>query len=152
RMPARTREQRPHGATTLQAVVTAALAIVDRVGIEALTIRAVAAEVGAPPMSLYRHFSNKEELLDHMYAEISCRLYADAKQPTWQAEVFALCHQVRGILTAHPRWAPLLSRPVPPLAVALRERLLKLMIADGMSEAGAFAALSCAVLNSIGFV
>ena len=132
--------------------MNAALAVVDRVGVDAVTIRAVAKAVGAPPMSLYRHFSNKEDLLDLMYAALARRLYADAKHPTWQAELFFLCHQVRHVLTEHPRWAPLLSRPAPPMAVPLRERLLKLMVSDGMSTEGAFAALSAAILTSIGLV
>jgi AcrR family transcriptional regulator len=130
--------------------VDAALAVVDKCGVEGVTIRAVARAVGAPPMSLYRHFASKEELLDLMYGELARRLYADAAQSTWQAELFFLCHQVRHVLTAHPRWAALLSRPASPMAVPLRERLLKLMVGDGMSTGNAFAALSAAILTSIG--
>ena len=146
------RPQRPRGATTREAVVNAALTIVDRVGVEALTIRAVADLVGAPPMSLYTHFASKEELLDLMYSNVAQRLYADAHHPTWQAELLALCGQVRAVLTAHPRWTPLLSRPAPPMAVPLRERLLRMMTHDGMLAETALAAVSSAALVSIGLV
>ena len=67
------RRQRPRGTTRPEAVVDAALKVVDEVGVDGLTIRAVAGLVGAPPMSLYTHFDNKEGLLDFMNAEISRR-------------------------------------------------------------------------------
>jgi AcrR family transcriptional regulator len=145
-----TRKQRPRGATTREDVVNAALVVADREGVEALTIRAIAEIVGAPPMSLYSHFANKEELLDLMYAAVAQRMYEDDGHPTWQVQLFALCRRVRRILKGHPNWAPLLSRPSPPLAVPLRERVLALMVADGLPEQEAFRALSSAVLVAMG--
>jgi AcrR family transcriptional regulator len=145
-----TRQQRPRGTTTREAVVNAALDVVDRVGVGALTIRAVARRAGAPPMSLYTHFSNKEELLDLMYSEVSRRLYADTGHDTWQEELLALAHQVRRGLLEHPRWTPLLSRPAPPLAVATRERLLRMLTDSGMSPEMALRTMSAAILSAVG--
>lgn len=142
--------QRPRGTTSRDAIVAAALAVVDRDGVEALTIRAVAKLAGAPPMSLYTYFSNKNELLDLMYTEIARRMYADAAQPTWQSELMATCQQVREVLRVHPKWAPLLTRPVPASGVQKRERLLRMMTDTGMSPEAAVAALSYAVITSIG--
>jgi AcrR family transcriptional regulator len=146
------RRQRPRGATTQDSILSAALAIVDEVGLDALTIRAVAKLVGAPPMSLYTHFASKDELIDLMYSELARRLYADAQRPTWQEELLTLCRLVRAILVALPRWIPLLSRPAPPTTVPPRERLFSLMTKDGMSADEALAAVSSAVLLSIGHV
>ena len=146
------RRQRPRGATTREAIVTAALTVVDTVGVDALTIRAVANLVGAPTMSLYTHFASKEELLDLMYVEMANRLYAEANHPTWQEELLAFCRQVRAVLTAHPRWTPLIARPAPAMSVPLRERLLGLMAGDGMSAETALAAVSSAAMVSIGLV
>src|SRR5689334_14159989 len=146
------RNQRPRGTTTSEAVLSAALAIVDRAGIEGLTIRAVARQVGAPPMSLYSHFSNKEELLDLMYGEIVRRMYIDQGFPSWQEELFVLCKNVRSVLLEHPRWTQLLARPISPVAVPVRERLLSLMTRDGLTPEGAFTALSGALLSTTGFV
>jgi TetR/AcrR family transcriptional regulator, tetracycline repressor protein len=131
-------------------VVDAALAVVDRVGVDGLTIRAVATAAGAPTMSLYSHFANKEELLDLMYAEVAFRLYADAEHTTWQDALAGLCHQVRQVLLAHPHWVPLLSRPALPSAVPLRERALRLMTAAGMPPEEALASLTNAALISLG--
>jgi AcrR family transcriptional regulator len=132
--------------------VAAALAVADSVGLEGLTIRAVARFANVPTMSLYTHFTSKEELLDLMYSEIILRLYADAEYPTWQAGLLALCDGVRTTLVAHPHWVPLLSRSAMPLAIPLRERLLSLMASDGMTPAAAFSALSTAVLAAVGLV
>jgi AcrR family transcriptional regulator len=145
------RKQRPRGSTTREAVVEAALALVDEVGIGALTLRGVAQRVGAPPMSLYTHFSKKEELLDLMYAEIVRLMWVDAGHATWQEELFALCRRVRQVLVQHPHWAPLLSRPTPPPArVPLRERLLELLTRDGMPLTEAFVAVRNASLVALG--
>lgn len=132
-------------------MVDAALRVVDQVGIDALTIRAVATAVGAPAMSLYSHFANKEELLDFMYAEVALRLYADGEHPTWQAAIRALCLQIRNILLEHPRWFPLLSRPARPMAVPLRERVLAMMANAGIPPEDALVSVTNAGLHSIGF-
>jgi AcrR family transcriptional regulator len=144
------RRQRPRGATTREAVVTAALAIVDQVGIEALTVRAVAKQVGAPVMTLYTHFDNKGELLDLMHAEVARQLYEDKGNPTWQAELLAVCRHYRAKLVAHPKWAPLLARPARPIAVPFRDRVLALMKADGLSPDEALSGLSGAMLLAFG--
>jgi AcrR family transcriptional regulator len=133
-------------------VVGAALAIVDRERVEGLTIRAVAREVGAPPMSLYSHFINKEQLLDLMYGEIVRRLYPDQGHTTWQAELLALCQHIRAVLLEHPHWTELLSRATTLADVPVRERILSMMVAEGMSPDVAYAALSGAALSSTGFV
>jgi AcrR family transcriptional regulator len=130
--------------------VNAALEVIDRVSIDALTIRAIASLVGAPPMSLYTHFANKEELLDLMYAEMSRRIYTDPGHDTWQAELLGLALQLRQTLLAHPRWAPLLSRPAQPLAVPVRERVLRLMTDQGMAPGPALRAFSSTMVVAIG--
>jgi AcrR family transcriptional regulator len=146
------RRQRPRGTITQDAVIGAALAIVDRDRVEGLTIRAVAREVGAPPMSLYSHFVNKEQLLDLMYGEIVRRLYPDHGTTTWQSELLALCRHIRTVLLEHPHWTELLARGTTPLDVPVRERILAMMVAEGMSPDLAWTALSGAALSSTGFV
>jgi AcrR family transcriptional regulator len=122
------------------------------VGLDGFTIRAVARFASVPTMSLYTHFTSKEELLDLMHAEVVLRLYADSEYSSWQVGVLALCERIRSTLLAHPHWVPLLSRPTMPLAIPLRERLLNLMVADGMAPSAAFVALSNAALAAVGLV
>ena len=146
------RTRRPKGATTREAVVEAALRVVDEVGVSALTIRAVAGAAGTPPMSLYSHFANKEELLDLMYQAVALRMYADTGHATWQSQLTAVCYQIRELFLKHPNWAPLLSRPAPPMAVPLRERLFAMMQQDGISAPQALNTLASAGLMSLGLV
>jgi AcrR family transcriptional regulator len=151
RVPA-PRRQRPRGSVTREAVVFGALAVLDRVGAEALTIRAVARQVGAPPMSLYTHFASKEALLELMVREIVRHLGQDDGHSTWQAALEALCRRIYTALHDHPHWAPLLSRSMHQDDVPIRERLLALMVADGMQAKQAFSLLTSAVLSTTGLV
>jgi hypothetical protein len=103
-------------------------------------------------MSLYSHFATKEVLLDLMYGEIVRRLYPDQGHATWQEELLALCRHIRTVLLEHPNWTPLLARPVAPVSVPVRERILSLMTADGMASDVAFMAMSGATLSATGLV
>jgi AcrR family transcriptional regulator len=133
-------------------VVDAALAVADQVGIDRLTIRAVAKLADVPTMSLYSHFSSKDELLDLMHAEVTQRLFAEEQYATWQAALVAVCTRLRDVLMAHPHWVPLLSRTTSFVPVAVRQRLLELLLADGVSHAWANAALASALVVAKGLV
>jgi AcrR family transcriptional regulator len=146
------RRQRARGTTTRAVVVNAGLEVIDKVGIPGLTIRAVAAAAAAPTMSLYSHFANKEQLLDLMYAEVASRLYADGEYATWQKALEGLCHQIRGVLLAHPNWLPLLARPAFPTSVPLRERILGMMTTAGMTPEVALGSLTNAGLMALGLI
>src|SRR5580658_7206567 len=53
----------PRPALSLSRIVAAAVRVADTEGLDAVSMGRVAAELGAAPMSLYRHVSAKEELL-----------------------------------------------------------------------------------------
>src|SRR4051794_21669953 len=65
---------RPEGELTRERVVRAAIAIADVEGLDALSMRGVAARLGTSTMSTYRHVANKEELVvlmaDAVYGEL----------------------------------------------------------------------------------
>src|SRR6476646_5357281 len=60
--PPRTR--RPRGSLTREAVVDAALAVVDAEGVDALSMPRLARQLDAGVMTLYRYVQSKQELLD----------------------------------------------------------------------------------------
>lgn len=121
--------------TTREAIVTTALALIDEVDIDGLTMRKLARTAGVPPMSLYLHFPSKEKLLDLMSQEVALRLYADVEETSaWQVGLMTLCQRTRAMFLAHPRWLRLLTRLAVPSAVPLRERLLRQMVDAGISE------------------
>jgi AcrR family transcriptional regulator len=94
---------------TRAAVVDRALALADKTGLDALTIRKLAAELGVTPMALYWHFRSKEELLaglaDRLWGELD--LTVDRTAP-WTEQIRALLGSLLIVLRAHPAAAGLL--------------------------------------------
>ena len=88
---------------TRAAVVDRALALVDRSGLDALTIRKLATELGVTPMALYWHFRGKEELLDgiaeRLWGEVDLTVDRDAP---WTEQIRALLESLLKVLRAHP--------------------------------------------------
>ncbi|MGP7995778.1 MAG: TetR family transcriptional regulator [Streptosporangiaceae bacterium] len=90
-------------------VVHRALALADDGGLDALTIRRLAQELGVTPMALYWHFRNKEELLaglaDQIWSEIST--HTDPAAP-WHAQLRGIMESLIAVLRAHPSASELL--------------------------------------------
>jgi TetR/AcrR family transcriptional regulator, tetracycline repressor protein len=88
---------------TKQAVVDRALALGDAEGIEALTIRRIATELGVTPMALYWHFRNKEELLAGLGDQIWSELDTDVDESApWGSQLRALLESLLHVLRSHP--------------------------------------------------
>jgi TetR/AcrR family tetracycline transcriptional repressor len=85
------------------AVVDRALALGDAVGLEALTIRRLAQDLGVTPMALYWHFRSKEELLaglgDQVWGEIDIAVDPAAD---WPAQLRGLLESLVQVLRTHP--------------------------------------------------
>ena len=95
---------------TPQTVIESALALADAEGLEAVTIRRLAKELGVTPMALYWHFRSKEELLDGMAARIFEEIDPSVDTSgTWQEQMRALLGSMVSVLRAHPSTAILLS-------------------------------------------
>lgn len=88
---------------TKAAVAERALRIGDADGLEAITIRRLATELGVTPMALYWHFKNKEELLlgliDHVMADV--RADRAATDP-WPVQLRAMVEALVRAMRAHP--------------------------------------------------
>jgi TetR/AcrR family transcriptional regulator, tetracycline repressor protein len=91
-------------------VVDGALSLADSWGLEAVTIRRLAKELGVTPMALYWHFRSKDELLEGVAARMleDVDISVDASA-TWQEQLRALLGSMLGVLRAHPSTAILLS-------------------------------------------
>jgi AcrR family transcriptional regulator len=85
------------------AVVERALALADALGLDALTIRKLAQELGVTPMALYWHFRSKEELLaalgDRVWTEIGIDLDPAAD---WTDQLRSLLESLVTMLRARP--------------------------------------------------
>src|SRR5271165_4780891 len=84
-------------------VVERALALADAEGLEALTIRRLATELGVTPMALYWHFRNKEELLAALGDQIWNELDTDVDLAApWHLQMRGLLESLLRVLRAHP--------------------------------------------------
>lgn len=88
------------------AVTEAAVALADAEGLGAVTMRAVAARIGAGTMSLYSYVPNKETLLELMVDQVS----GDHRLPSepsgdWRADLRQFAQEQRTIMRRHP-WLP----------------------------------------------
>jgi TetR/AcrR family transcriptional regulator, tetracycline repressor protein len=107
--PAPARDEGERTRLTRDAVTGRALQLADAIGLDALTIRKLATELGVTPMALYWHFRSKDELLDglaeRVWAEIDTNV--DDTAP-WSAQLRGLLESLLRVLRAHPAAAQLL--------------------------------------------
>jgi AcrR family transcriptional regulator len=128
----------PKPGLSLQRIVAAAVRVADTEGLGAVSMGRVAAELGAAPMSLYRHVSAKEELLTLMVDAA----YGDAPEPrapgeSWRAGLSQWAWAMRAQARRHP-WVvriALNSLPIMPHEVAWFEHALACMTGTGLTEA-----------------
>jgi AcrR family transcriptional regulator len=84
-------------------ILAAAVALVDERGVEALSMRSLAAELGVEAMSLYNHVPSKDALLDGIVETVLDEVHAPAGDGTWQDTLRELALRFRAAALAHPR-------------------------------------------------
>ncbi|MCW2888643.1 MAG: hypothetical protein QOE54_4000 [Streptosporangiaceae bacterium] len=133
------------GKVTRDTVLATALEIINRDGIEGLSMRRLARALGRDPMTIYRHAPNKAALLDGVAQIVLTQLQVDPTDPDWAAQLRTVARDYRRLALAHPHVVPLLvTRPVAtPLALRPRgtlrplEDILTLLTRAGFSGADA---------------
>jgi len=88
-------------------ITDAAVALADRDGIEAVTMRSVALKLRVEAMSLYNHVANKEALLDAMVERVVGDFEWPATDGDWKGELRRRALSAHQVLLTHP-WASLL--------------------------------------------
>ncbi|RKQ33394.1 TetR/AcrR family transcriptional regulator [Kocuria tytonis] len=93
----------PRGSLTRDRVLEAAIALVDRGGAQALTMRRLASELNVEAMSLYNHVENKQDILDGMAGLLIARMRPWGDEVlTWKEALRTVCVTYRATITAHP--------------------------------------------------
>ena len=85
-------------------VLQAAVSLADAVGLESLSMRRLAEELGVVPMAIYKHVANKDELLDGMVAGLIGEIDPPAPDQDWKSAVRLRVLSARQALQRHP-WA-----------------------------------------------
>lgn len=98
-----------------EAIVEAAMFVADRDGLDAVSIRRVAALLGVRPMSLYTHIASKDELVARMTNElIGLMLIDPLPNGDWRAQLSASARNVHATFIAHPWALAAFARRLPP--------------------------------------
>ncbi len=95
---------------TRERVLRAAVAMADQGGVESVSMRRLAQGLGVVPMALYKHLSNKDEMLDGMVDIVMAEINAvasdmDAPSGNWQSAMRRRVLSARQVLLRNP-WAP----------------------------------------------
>ena len=141
-------------------VLRAALDVADQGGIEALTMRRLAQELGVEAMSLYYHVTNKEQVLDGVIEVIVSEINSAVSQidmpvaaGDWKAAMRMRILAAREVLLRHP-WAPEVIETrtsMSPSIISYFEALLEVFRHGGFSYDLAHHALHALGSRAIGF-
>ncbi|WP_179813465.1 TetR/AcrR family transcriptional regulator [Allostreptomyces psammosilenae] len=96
---------RPRAPLSRERVLATAVALADEGGVDALSMRRIAQALGVVPMALYKHVSNKNELLDGMIDALVGEIDPPATDTDWKTAIRRRVLSARRMLLRHP-WAP----------------------------------------------
>src|SRR5262245_9190353 len=94
---------------TRDTILDAAVELLDRHGMERLSMRRLGTALGVEAMSLYNHIPSKGALLDGIHERILLSLDAPAHARTWQAFARQQALALHRALLAHPNAIPLFA-------------------------------------------
>lgn len=142
------------GTISRERIVQAAMTIVVAGGYEQMTIRGLAAELGASPMALYRHVRDKEDLLDEVVDRLLSRSWRPRCEPAdwmaWTTEAVARFHD---FLVEQPAGLHVyLQHPVSsPTAVTRMQTTVEVLCGAGFDLATAQGAFGTLHTYAIGY-
>ncbi|HUR73265.1 MAG TPA: TetR/AcrR family transcriptional regulator [Sporichthya sp.] len=146
---------RPRGRpkkVTLEEIADAALALLDSEGMEAVSFRRVAAELGVSHMTLYSYLDSKEALLDAVVGRALEVPELTNPHGDWPASLREVLIEIHDALVARPGVAQLILTQAlnGPWVTGIRDRLLALLKPAGFSRARTVDAISVLVNYVLG--
>jgi AcrR family transcriptional regulator len=96
--PPKEKRERP----TREAIVAAATDLADTHGLDAVSVRRVAAALQTRPMDLYHYFARKDELIDLMVDEVVAGAVLDELPRDWRDALAAIARALHAVCLAHP--------------------------------------------------
>jgi AcrR family transcriptional regulator len=104
-------------------IAATAIRLADAHGLDGLSVRKIAKELGVGPMRLYDYVINRSELLDLMVDAVYARIAEVGRHSEWRATVLAIAHATRAAALDHEWFSDLLGgRPhLGPHALAVGE-------------------------------
>jgi AcrR family transcriptional regulator len=121
---------------TRERIVDTAAVLVDAEGLDAVSVRRLAAELGVQGPSLYNHFGTKAEILDAVADAVIARVDVSAfGEYEWDEALRRWAHSYHAELSAHPNIVPVLAHGpgTRPAALAMADRVYGALIDAGWS-------------------
>jgi AcrR family transcriptional regulator len=118
-----------------EAIVAAAIGLLDREGLAALSMRRLAEELGTGAASLYWHVGSKDGLLDLVLDQLISEVkIPDPDPPHWQEQLKEVAREQRRISLRHPYIVRISIGRIPmgPHALLFSERVLAILRAGGL--------------------
>jgi AcrR family transcriptional regulator len=139
---------------TKMRIVEAALTIIDHEGLPALNMRRLGAQLDVGAMAVYKHFPNKDAILDGIVAAVLRDLAESATESDWREGFRAAFISLRSLLLAHPNALPLVaSRPLSSPQFARRlESTRDLLLRAGLPEEEALHLLHAGISLTLGYL
>jgi TetR/AcrR family tetracycline transcriptional repressor len=139
---------------TRERVVAAALAVLDRDGLERLTMRALGRELGVDPMAAYHHVPDKAAILQGVVEAILAQIPLPAPDivMSWPDGLRLIARSHRQALLAHPNALPVVSTqpPLTPASLRLIEAAAALLVRGGLTPMQTLEAINGAAAIVIG--
>lgn len=136
-----------------EAIVRKALEMLDEHGMQKLSMRKLAASLGAAPMSLYWHVPTKDALIELCLDEI----YGEFERPDpgadWETALRGMMHSFRRLALEHPWWIRGMGEfnSIGPNAVAMADSMIEAMLAAGLSTVAAARSVSAVSSFVVGY-
>lgn len=129
---------------TIERIVSAAVAVADRRGLAAVSMRNVGGELGVEAMSLYHHVVNKDALLDALVDWLFRQIEPPPADRPWRRAMAERAASLRALLVAHPWGLGLVEsrRAASPALLRHHDAVLANLRHDGFSVALAASAFS----------
>jgi TetR/AcrR family transcriptional regulator, tetracycline repressor protein len=152
--PRRGRPPKAQAQLTRSAIREAALTVIDRDGIAAVSMRSVSRLLGVDAKSLYHHVADKDDLLDAVAEHLLGQLEAPEPTGDLRTDLKALAYEFRRVTTAHPEAASLvLTRQLSTLAgLAPSDAVLSVLRHAGAEPEQAVRLLRTLVATLIGML
>ncbi|MBF6180046.1 TetR/AcrR family transcriptional regulator C-terminal domain-containing protein [Nocardia otitidiscaviarum] len=136
-------------------IITTALSIVDDEGAGALTMRSLAQRLDTSTAVLYRAVANRAELISHLVDWVFGEVVLDESLAAddWQGACVDAAEAMFDTIGRHRGIAPLLIEQVPvgPNVLALRERFLSVLLANGFAPPAAARSYALLARYTLGF-
>jgi TetR/AcrR family transcriptional regulator, tetracycline repressor protein len=139
---------------TREQVLSAALAIVDAEGLDALTMRRLASDLGVEAMSLYTHVRDKQDLIDGVNGLVLAQLDRPTDAVAWPDALMEFARRLYEAYLPRPELARVLQRStsVGPEALGAMERVLAVLAESGLAPSEQVSGFRGVIAACLGFV